>query len=366
MTGRQPAGREGAEQTGERPLRAHHERDAPPKLSRKVKKSQRTGQPNGRPRRPRPARSAADSTDRVKITDLASPADAAAPGGATGAPGAALAEPDRPSAAEPDRPGSATSAAAARSAAPAAEASPAAAAPQARADAEPFGGDAGEPAERWSARHAFDLLYVRHAGPIGQQCYLLCGDRDRAARAVAHAFRLAWERWPEVAVDRDPPSWVRAAAYEYALSPWHRLRPAVRRPRVRDGAPENQRLLDALLALPPSYRRTLVLHDGLGLGLPDTAAEVEATTAATAARLHRAHRVLADRVPRLAEAPPTERGELLGALLEQLTASQPIRPLPAALARRHSERATRRRLAAAVALIGLLVSAVAANLLFGG
>jgi DNA-directed RNA polymerase specialized sigma24 family protein len=289
---------------------------------------------------------ATDSADQVKITELLSSAVVEDP---PDSPGPATAD---PATAESDT----------------AESDPTEPVPHEAAEPpEPVPHEPAERSEaaRRSAMHAFDLLYVRHAGPVGQQCYLLCGDRAIAERAVAHGFRTAWDRWPEVAVDRDPGGWVRAAAYEYALSPWHRLRVSPRRPKVRDGTAENQQLLDALLALPPSYRHSLVLHDGLGLGLPDTAAEAEATTAATAARIARAHESLAARLPRLGEAAPEERGELLGTLLEQLTETQPIRPLPAARARLHVERITRRRLAAALLLVALLLSAVAASLTLG-
>ncbi|WP_202541548.1 helix-turn-helix domain-containing protein, partial [Streptomyces sp. SID2563] len=125
---------------------------------------------------------------------------------------------------------------------------------------------------------AFDALYQYAASALFQQTYLLTGQRALSRAAVTKAFELAWERWPEVAVDRDPVGWVRAAAYEYAMSPWRRLNREHRRLDPPPEAPASRALLDALLALPPSYRRTLVLHDGVGLGLPETAAETEAST----------------------------------------------------------------------------------------
>lgn len=359
MTPSRPAGSGTKGQEEQRPPRAHPERDAPEKPPRKAKKNRRSPKKSGGAGRAATPATTASSADRVKITELVS-----TPGTAERSdPAEPFTGPRPPAGARPD--GTAPDAAPDDARADDAT-SDDTRADDAAAEDPPLDAGPEEPAER-SAMHAFDLLYVRHAGPVGQQCYLLCGDRDLAARAVAHAFRLAWERWPEVAVDRDPPSWIRAAAYEYALSPWHRLRrPAHRRPKVRGGTAENQQLLDALLALPPSYRRSLVLHDALGLGLPDTAAEAEATTAATAARITRAHESLAERVPRLAEVPPEQRGKLLGSLLEELTGTQPIRPLPATRARLHSERATRHQLAAALALVALLVSAVAVSLLMNG
>ncbi|MFE2594946.1 helix-turn-helix domain-containing protein [Streptomyces sp. NPDC059396] len=156
-----------------------------------------------------------------------------------------------------------------------------------------------------TADQAFDDLYASHAPSLVCQAYLLTGRRDLSQDSVERAFRLAWQRWPEVAVDRDPAGWIRTAAHEYALSPWHRMRRRNRkrpRPMSGEGDPEGGRALrEALLTLPPSYRRALLLYDGLGLDLPDTAAEIEASTPATASRLTHAREAVAAQVPAFAE-----------------------------------------------------------------
>ncbi|MBK3582089.1 helix-turn-helix domain-containing protein, partial [Streptomyces sp. MBT65] len=77
---------------------------------------------------------------------------------------------------------------------------------------------------------AFDALYAFCAPALVRQAYLLTGRRELARESVERAFQVAWQRWPEVAVDRDPAGWVRSVAYEYALSPWHRFRPRYRHP----------------------------------------------------------------------------------------------------------------------------------------
>ncbi|MFE4061536.1 sigma factor-like helix-turn-helix DNA-binding protein [Streptomyces sp. NPDC059096] len=151
---------------------------------------------------------------------------------------------------------------------------------------------------------AFDALYACTAPALVRQTYLLTGRRALSQESVERAFHCAWESWPRVAVDRDPVGWVRATAHEYAMSPWHRLRRAHRRPDPVHGEQENpdgRALREALLALPPSYRRTLLLYDGLGLDLPETAAETEASTPATAHRLMRARKAVSVRVPELAD-----------------------------------------------------------------
>ncbi|QPP06923.1 RNA polymerase subunit sigma-70 [Streptomyces bathyalis] len=191
-----------------------------------------------------------------------------------------------------------------------------------------------------AASDAFDLLYESSAPALARQSFLLCGGHALARRVVAHAFRLAWRRWPQVAVDPDPAGWVRAVAHRSALAPWRQARPVrfVRRVRaMRHVPPGDRTLLDALLRLPPSYRAALLLHDGLGLSLGDTAAEVEASTAATSGRLRHARAALAGRVPALGDASPEELPDVTALLLRQLAAPQPATLPPAERVRGSSE-----------------------------
>lgn len=205
---------------------------------------------------------------------------------------------------------------------------------------------------------AFDALYTRSATALFRQTYLLTGRRNLSKEAVERAFEQAWQRWPEVAVDRDPVGWVRAVAYEYAMSPWHRLRRNHRRPDPQPSdAPGSRALLDALLDLPPAYRRTLVLYDGVGLDLPETAAETEASTPATAGRLMTARAAIAERVPELAiPESPDGQSALLHEQLGTLALAQPVAAMitPRAI-RTVSENKARHWTRAAIALGALLI-----------
>ncbi|MFI9213442.1 sigma factor-like helix-turn-helix DNA-binding protein [Streptomyces sp. NPDC053253] len=184
---------------------------------------------------------------------------------------------------------------------------------------------------------AFDALYAYAAPGLVHQTYLLTGRRRLSRESVEYAFHHAWEHWPEVAVDADPVGWVRATAYEYALSPWHRLRRTHKHPDSPPTEANRRALLTALLELPPPYRRTVLLYDGLGLDLPDTAAETEASTPAAANRLLHARTVLGQRIPELAEP------EALHRRLRALVSEAPTATLPAArVVRTGSERRTRR------------------------
>ncbi|MFB8144632.1 helix-turn-helix domain-containing protein [Streptomyces parvus] len=211
---------------------------------------------------------------------------------------------------------------------------------------------------RISPAEAFDELYARTAPGLVRQTYLLTGRRALARESVERAFELAWQRWPEVAVDRDPGGWVRAAAYEYAMSPWHRLRRTHRHPDAPPTEPGKRALFDALLDLPPAYRRTLLLYDGVGLDLPETAAETEASTPAAAGRLMTARAAVAERLPELADAEsPAEQSALLHDRLGGLARAEHVPvPQPARAVRTGSENKARLWTRAAVAGVALLIA----------
>ncbi|MFF5895140.1 helix-turn-helix domain-containing protein [Streptomyces argenteolus] len=215
-----------------------------------------------------------------------------------------------------------------------------------------------------TAEAAFDALYDYAAPGLTRQTYLLTGRRTLSREAVEHAFEIAWQRWPEVARDRDPAGWVRAAAYEFALSPWHRLRRTHRRPDALPEDPDRRALLEALLGLPVPYRRTLLLHDGVGLGLPETAAETEASTPAAANRLINARASVTERLPALAEPAGTAgRSELLHERLGALALAEDLpAPPPAHTVRAAGERVARLWTRAAIGFAVLLVGTTAFTL----
>ncbi|MFE3524401.1 sigma factor-like helix-turn-helix DNA-binding protein [Streptomyces sp. NPDC059161] len=224
-------------------------------------------------------------------------------------------------------------------------------------EAVPEASDALTPAE------AFDALYMATAPALARQAYLLTGRTRLSRESVERAFHLAWEHWPEVATDRDPVGWVRAAAYEYAMAPWHRFRLARKGPDHPPAEPEHRALLDALLELPPAYRRTVLLYDGLGLDLPDTAAETEASTPAAAYRLLHARAAIARRVPEVAGAKdPQVLSAVLRDRIADLALAEPlsVTKLPSAsVVRIGGERRRRFWTRAAIAFTTLIVGATA-------
>ncbi|MEU4092803.1 hypothetical protein [Streptomyces sp. NPDC026673] len=192
-----------------------------------------------------------------------------------------------------------------------------------------------------AAQAAFDALYTRNAPALLRQVELLTGNMRLARHAVHRAFDLAWQRWPEVAVDPDPAGWVRAEAHHHALASWQQLVPWYR-------TPPRQRT--RFQRLPRGARHAVLLHDGLGLSLRRTAAESMATTPATAERIVRARTALGDGA-----------AARLGDLLDE----QPQPEYPAAMVRELSEQWLRVRTVGAVVVTALIALATAVGLVFG-
>ncbi|MGI5349321.1 RNA polymerase sigma factor [Streptomyces sp. CA-250714] len=210
---------------------------------------------------------------------------------------------------------------------------------------------------------AFDELYLWQARPLTRQAFLLCGHRRLAERAVRWAFHQAWQHWPKVLSAGDPTRTVRATVYDYALSPWHRFHPGRRTPRAYPGPPDDRAVLEAFLGLPRSYRAALLLHYGLGLTLPETAAEVECSTEAAAGRVTHGRAALEECWPLLARTPRPQRGAVLAETLRELVAAQPVHPLPPRLVRRGSLRTTRLWTRASIGLTAMVTAATAFTLL---
>ncbi|WP_328915623.1 MULTISPECIES: sigma factor-like helix-turn-helix DNA-binding protein [unclassified Streptomyces] len=216
---------------------------------------------------------------------------------------------------------------------------------------------AGAPQTARTPEAAFDALYRGGAPALLRQVELLTGDPLFTRQAVAHAYDQAWQHWPEVAGDSDPAGWVRAAAYDYALAPWQHWIPGHRpHPRTPDGPLEA-----ALLDLPPTQRRAVLLYDGLGLDLPEAAAEAEASTVAAAGRILRARKALTAAVPDLAD--EAELPVRLGALLDADPEAEP--PGAPEGVRDASERGARRRTAGVFAATGLIALAATVAVAIG-
>ncbi|MEV2251552.1 sigma factor-like helix-turn-helix DNA-binding protein [Streptomyces sp. NPDC050147] len=149
--------------------------------------------------------------------------------------------------------------------------------------------------------------------------------------------------------------WVRIQTHAYALSPWHRLRRVFLRATPAPASVDP--LLRAMLELPDTQRRAVLLCDGLGLSVSEAAAETEAGTAATRSRLLHARAALRECRP---DPPRGAVRQPLAALLEDMSVGTVSHP---ASVREDGERRartlTRTVCTAVAALIALIAFTIA-------
>ncbi|MFF2953238.1 LuxR C-terminal-related transcriptional regulator [Kitasatospora sp. NPDC057965] len=243
----------------------------------------------------------------------------------------------------------------------------------------------------WVGAVGFEEVYAGAHTRLVQQVFLLTACKYRAVRCVGRAFDEARRRWAEVVAGGEPEAWVRARAFESALSPWHRGGPRRahawrlphRRIKVRPAdeaqavLPDHDRLTDrdrallkALRRLSRPQRRALVLHDGLGMPAAAVAVEVESTVTAAEARVWAARVALAHWVPELVGPDPAADGfaDRLCELMHRAAvrgAPEPPRP-PVPLLRARHGLANAGRTGAAALLTAAVGGAVLATLAGGG
>ncbi|WP_431679025.1 LuxR C-terminal-related transcriptional regulator [Kitasatospora sp. KL5] len=251
---------------------------------------------------------------------------------------------------------------------------------------EPVAPEPSAPVHRHTDFEAFSAdVHTR----LVQQTYLVTGSQHRALHSVRIALGAAALRWEEVAALPDPEGFVRAAAFESALSPWRRGGPRrarahhlphraikVRKERNRRRAvegrptPQDKALLTAMHRLTRPQRRAVVLHDAVGLSAEAVAVEVESSTAAAEGRVRAAREELARAVPEVVGADPWAPGfgPELGALLHGAAVRacpSPRRPSPGLLvvgARRRAHAVTGAAALLTLAMGGAMVAALVVSL----
>jgi len=107
------------------------------------------------------------------------------------------------------------------------------------------------------------------AWPLQQSAYLLCGDWHSAQDVVQETLIKAYRHWPRVKRADNPDAYVRGILLNEVRDRWRRPEKAVPVPRfaaepavpdASDDIARRDRLLQALLELPPQQRLTVVLR----------------------------------------------------------------------------------------------------------
>jgi RNA polymerase sigma-70 factor, ECF subfamily len=144
------------------------------------------------------------------------------------------------------------------------------------------------------------------------QLYAMTGDHAEAQDAVQEAFARAWAHRARLDSRGSPEAWVRATAWNIAVSRWHRARAGRRllrsqqpQPAADEPSPDRVALIDALRRIPAEQRRALVLYHLCDLTVAEVAAETGVPPGTVKARLARGRAALA---PHLRQAAETESG----------------------------------------------------------
>ena len=156
---------------------------------------------------------------------------------------------------------------------------------------------------------AFEALYRRHAARIhGVVARLVGHDRARAEDLTQEAFVRAWQALPAYRFESAFSTWLHRLAVNTALMELRRQRS---RPGEDDdaafdvlGTPDSaghgtalaMDLERAVATLPPRARAVLVLFDVEGWTHEEIAAELDMAVGSSKAQLHRARRLLRDRL----------------------------------------------------------------------
>jgi len=131
---------------------------------------------------------------------------------------------------------------------------------------------------RDDGRSSFDRFVQESSGALFGQAYVLCGQYHEAQDLVQETLVRLWQHWDRVAVYEDPRGWARHVLHNLAVSRW-------RKARIRLGslgreqaveAPDIGHLdvVEALGRLPERQKRSIVLHDVVGMSVTEVAAEM--------------------------------------------------------------------------------------------
>jgi RNA polymerase sigma-70 factor (ECF subfamily) len=148
----------------------------------------------------------------------------------------------------------------------------------------------------------FDSFFNDSWPRLQGQAYVLTGSREQAQDLTQEALLRAWKNWETVSVLDNPEAWTRKVLHNLCIGSW---RKANRRPVKHDVAiypqiPDiHEDVTAALRSLPGNQARALLLHDALGMTVPEVAQELDAPEGTVKSWISRSRKVVATRLARL-------------------------------------------------------------------
>jgi RNA polymerase sigma-70 factor (ECF subfamily) len=157
---------------------------------------------------------------------------------------------------------------------------------------------------------AFRMLYEEHGGRVFALCLRLSGDRAEAEELTQDVFVRVWERLETFRGESAFSTWLHRLAVNEVLgekrSASRRTRrvfstdqpESLERPRTDSGEIGNWDLDDAIASLPEGARVVFVLHDVEGYRHEEIGSMTGIAEGTSKAQLHRARRLLREKLER--------------------------------------------------------------------
>ena len=148
----------------------------------------------------------------------------------------------------------------------------------------------------------FDASWRRLQG----QAYVLTGSRETAQDLTQEALLRAWRRWDSVSTMESPEAWTRKVLQNLCIESWRRSRRKQPKPEAQfhDEIPDSHgEIAEAMKSLPGLQAKALLLHDGLGMTVPEVASELEVPEGTVKSWLSRSRKVVAERLGQLDQDP---------------------------------------------------------------
>ena len=161
------------------------------------------------------------------------------------------------------------------------------------------------------AEEAYDAFFQASWARLQGQAYVLTGSLEQAQDLTQEAFLRAWTHWDRITGYEDPEGWTRRVLHNLCIQSWRRSqvrrfdgpRPTARTtPSSTDEAPDDHVLLaQAMRHLPGERARALLLHDGLGMTVAETARELGVPEGTVKSWLSRARKTVGAHLNRSVE-----------------------------------------------------------------
>ncbi|MGH9018550.1 MAG: RNA polymerase sigma factor [Acidimicrobiales bacterium] len=155
---------------------------------------------------------------------------------------------------------------------------------------------------------AYDAFFRSSWSALYGQAYVLTGSAEQAQDLTQEALLRTWTHWDRVSGYENPAAWTRKVLHNLCIASWRRAR--TRRHEAPTGTgvdlevvamlpaaaampDDHLRLAQAMRRLPGPQARALLLHDGLGFSVAETAAELDAPEGTVTSWLHRSRKIVA-------------------------------------------------------------------------